>query len=277
MQKEDIINLAVDFVQNSEDNIISKEIALSENVVGMRMFEEPIFAFGASDDKLFNTFKDPAIIGEQFMTPLEWLPSAKTVIAFFLPYTDAVKEGNLRDMSWPTEEWLHARVEGQAFIFKLCEHLNSALIKSGFNSIIPSLDKRFWSRTDSVVVEKNPTFGSNWSERHAAYVCGLGTFGLSKGLITKKGTAGRFGTILAELNLPADKREYEDIYQYCSMCGACAKHCPAQAISIEKGKDHLLCAEFLYKTRQKHQPRFGCGKCQVGVPCEKGVGKYLRT
>ena len=30
---------------------------------------------------------------------------------------------------------------------------------------------------------------STWSERHAMYAAGLGTFGLSKGLITKKGMA----------------------------------------------------------------------------------------
>ena len=34
---------------------------------------------------------------------------------------------------------------------------------------------------------------------HAAYLCGLGTFGLSRGIITKPGMAGRFGSIMKTL------------------------------------------------------------------------------
>ena len=36
---------------------------------------------------------------------------------------------------------------------------------------------------------------STWSERHVAYVSGLGTFGLSGGLITAKGQAVRLGSV----------------------------------------------------------------------------------
>lgn len=62
---------------------------------------------------------------------------------------------------------------------------------------MPGLDARFVK----IVADRNftgyagiseKTFGSNWSERHAAYVCGLGTFGLSKGLITDKGMGRTF-------------------------------------------------------------------------------------
>ena len=38
----------------------------------------------------------------------------------FLPFSEAVKKGNRREKSWPSEEWLHARIEGHAFINKLC-------------------------------------------------------------------------------------------------------------------------------------------------------------
>lgn len=39
-------------------------------------------------------------------------------------------------------------------------------------------------------------------------VCGLGIFGLSKGLITSKGIAGRFGSIVTELQIIPNEREY---------------------------------------------------------------------
>jgi epoxyqueuosine reductase QueG len=108
-------------------------------------------------------------------------------------------------------------------------------------------------------------------------VCGLGTFGLSKGLITSKGIAGRFGSIITSLYLPPNKREYEEIYEYCSMCGACVKKCPVNAISIEKGKNHIICSKFLNQTVEKYKPRYGCGKCQVGVPCESMIPKQRKT
>ncbi len=282
MNKQDVIRIATYFVENSEYNLISKEIALSKTVVGMKIFEAPIFAFGAANDEYFRSLKEPSVIGPHFLTPQEWLPQSKTVISFFLPFTDIVKKGNRRDMSWPSEEWLHGRIEGQAFVIKLCQYLNTELITAGYQSMVPSLDERFWAKTG--FNNANPysdnnsvstlTFTSNWSERHSAFVCGLGTFGLSKGLITQRGIAGRFGSIITELFLPPDKREYNNIYEYCSMCGGCGKNCPVNAISIDKGKNHAICSEFLDKTAEKHKPRYGCGKCQIGIPCESSIPQH---
>ena len=102
-------------------------------------------------------------------------------------------------------------------------------------------------------------------------MCGLGTFGLSKGLITKKGTSSKIGSIVTDLYVKPDIREYENIYEYCLMCGACVKQCPVNAISIENRKNHTLCSEFLNKIKEKHKPRYGCGKCQVNVPFESFI------
>ncbi|KJR46713.1 Iron-sulfur cluster-binding protein [Desulfosporosinus sp. I2] len=271
MDKQDIITMGSNFVEESEYNRIPKEIALSEKVVGMKIFETPIFAFGAAEDQYFELLKQPTVIGQHFMAPHEWLPQPKTVISFFLPFTEIVKMGNRRDMSWPSEEWLHGRIEGQALVIKLCQYLNFELENAGYKSLVPSMDERFWAKTSAN--ENKNSFTSNWSERHVAYVCGLGTFGLSKGLITKKGIAGRLGSIITELELSADTRTYEGIYDHCSMCGVCGKNCPVNAISVEKGKDHKLCSEFINKTAEKHKPRYGCGKCQIGVPCESSIPK----
>ena len=270
MKRQDLIKAASFFVENSEDNYITKQIAISENVVGMKIFEAPIFAFGAADDEYFKSLKNPAAIGEHFLLPKEWLSQSKTVISFFLPFSKEVIKGNKRDMSWPSEEWLHGRIEGQALLNKLCIYLKSELINAGHNSIVPSLDERFWMKAkfNKDSPHSEVSFTSNWSERHVAFACGLGTFGLSKGLITKRGIAGRFGSIITELYLPTDKRDYENIYEYCSKCGVCVKNCPVNAISIENGKNHIICSQFLDKTSEKYKPRYGCGKCQIGVPCE---------
>lgn len=278
MNKKELIKIAAYFVQNSEENIINEEIALSKNVVGMKIYDDPIFGFGDANDEYFELLKKPEIIGEHFLSPKQWLPKSKTVISFFLPFTERVRISNKKDKIWPSEEWLHARIEGQAFLAKLCQYLKNALIEDGYNSIVPSQDERFWAKKgfDNNSLHSDVSFTSNWSERHVAFVCGLGTFGLSKGLITQKGIAGRFGSIVTELYLNADKREYEDVYEYCSRCGACVKNCPAKAISIDKGKNHILCSDFLGKIVEKYKPWYGCGKCQTGVPCENKIPKQCK-
>lgn len=273
MNKQNLIKMASDFVETSEYNYISNEIAISKNVVGMKIFDAPIFGISASDDEYYTLFKEPAAIGDHFLLPKEWLPLSKSVISFFLPFSDVVKKSNGQEKLWPSQEWLHGRIEGQVFIQKLCMYMKSELINAGYNSLAPSFDERFWAQTEVSKDGAHPeaSFTSNWSERHAAFVGGLGTFSLSKGLITSKGVAGRIGSIITELYLLPDKRKYENIYEYCSMCGACVEKCPANAISIEKGKNHIICSRFVDTTLQKYKPRYGCGKCQVGVPCESGI------
>lgn len=275
MNKQDLIQSAAYYTDHSEDNVVPEQIAISKAVAGMRMYEVPIFAFGAADDILFRSLRESTAIGPHFILPTEWLPQAKTVISFFLPFTEAIKQGNRRDRSWPSEEWLHARIEGQAFINKLILHLKAELTGAGYESLAPSLDPRFWARDGLKVpqpsAEGNSWFTSNWSERHVAFVCGLGTFGLSKGLITEKGMAGRFGSLITDLFLPPSERKYKDPYEYCSMCGTCVQKCPVNAISLEEGKNHTKCNKFLVKTARKYTPRYGCGKCQTDVPCESKI------
>ena len=182
-------------------NTVSEAQALCPEVMGEKLFEAPLLGIGSAEDALFTEYKKPEVVGPWFLTPTEWMESARTVVSLFFPFTEAVKK-------------------------------------------------------------------SNWSERHAAYVCGLGTFGLSKGLITNKGMAGRFVSVLISEELPADPRPYQGIYDNCIRCGACVRRCPVDAISLEKGKDHVLCGAWLDKMGEIHAPRYGCGLCQTKVPCE---------
>lgn len=271
MKKDELIKEAQDFLIHSADNLIGPEVALSKQIEGTNIFDPPILGFGDSEDTYFHLYQDPNIIGPDFLLPTQWLPQAQTVISFFLPYSKEVREGNRIDPSVPSHGWLHGRIEGQHMVEQLCIHLQNKISEAGYDSVIPTLDSRFQ-------IFKNPPassllYSSNWSERHAAFVCGLGTFGLSKGLITKKGMAGRFGSLITTMHFPHDSRQYHNIYEYCSMCGACAKRCPAHAISLEHGKNHTLCSDFSNQTLAIYKPRYGCGKCQVAVPCEASIPK----
>jgi epoxyqueuosine reductase QueG len=122
-------------------------------------------------------------------------------------------------------------------------------------------------------------FASVWSHRHTAYVAGQGTFGLSEGLITKRGVAVRFTSFVVGKKFEPDKREYKEHTEWClffkdGSCGACIKRCPAGAITND-GHDKGKCNEYLIKMSEKHHknPLFdpnvevGCGLCQSAVPC----------
>jgi epoxyqueuosine reductase QueG len=270
MIKDDIVQKSIHFVETSIQNRVDRESAINDSVKGMKIFEVPLFAFGSADDELFKLLKNRDVIGEHHLLPLEWLPGAQSVISFFLPFSEAVIAGNRRDMGWPSPEWLHGRIEGQKFINRLALYIKDILDESGYEGIIPMTDGRFMSENGSAAKGKTD-FTSNWSERHAAYICGLGTFSLSKGLITVKGVAGRFGSVITDLYIPPDERPYSGVTEHCNICGACAVNCPVDAISIENGKNHRICADFLDITAEKFSPRYGCGKCQVKVPCEMGI------
>lgn len=234
---------------------------------GMRIYDLPLLGIAAADDPLFDMFTESDIIGPIFMKPQEWLDGAQSVLSLFLPFTKEVRDTN-RKAGLPSEEWASARIDGQAFIDALCTFLVKLLEELGAKAVTPGTDPRF-------KVEERV---SNWSERHVAFAAGLGTFGLHRALITQKGTAGRFCSVIATLKLTPTHRSYTQYYEYCpylmrGKCGACIKKCPPQAIS-EMGKDNQNCSDYIDREiRPKFSGRYGCAKCNLSVPCESGIPK----
>lgn len=234
------------------------------------LFDEPLVGFADAGDEIFETFRRKEVIGHNFMAPAEWLPQARTVVSLFLPFSEAVRSSNRRDRTDPSAEWLYARIEGQEVIGKYMAAISRRMEELGIDACVPSSDARFGLKIEMTASGLRPDFhaDSKWSERHAAYACGLGTFGLSRGLITEKGMAGRFASIIISETLEPDARRYTGIDDYCIRCGACAVNCPAGAISLKHGKNNIKCNRHVETMKKKYSPRYGCGKCQVGVPCE---------
>jgi len=268
MTKEDIIRSAEQYMEESPGNYVSEAVALSPEQAGLQIFDPPLLAFGMAGDGIFTRFRDSGVIGSRFFLPDRWLPGAKTVISIFLPYSARIKSANAINNEWPATEWLHGRIEGQRFLNELTIHIHGLLTDAGYDSLIPSMKPKFIEGDGLVDAGSAPGgLPASWSERHVAFACGMGTFGLSKGFISGKGICGRLGSIITSLETEYDTRRYEEPYEYCIMCGACISKCPAGAIS-KGGKDDSLCKTFLDKVMDKHSPWYGCGKCQVGVPCE---------
>ena len=80
------------------------------------LFDEPIIGFASAMDILFERYKDDEAIGSTFLGPKEWLPEAKTVAAFFFPFSTAVRDSNRKTPDQPSQLWLYGRMEGQQFV-----------------------------------------------------------------------------------------------------------------------------------------------------------------
>lgn len=270
MEQYQVMESVQRFVEQHPQNTIPQGLPDYEDLAGMVVYQPPLLGFASAEDPLFIRLKEWEAVGPQHMTPEEWLPAAKSVISFFLPFTREIKESNYQDMKIPSREWLYGRLEGQTVVDDTCQFLVDFLRGQGFEAVAPSLDARFRSKKESQEPQFH-SFASNWSERHAAYICGLGTFGLSKGLITKKGIAGRFGSVITSAPIEPTQRAYAGLYDYCTMCGKCGENCPVNAITVQGGKDHRTCSPYVDLTSQLYAPRLGCGKCQVNVPCQDGI------
>lgn len=254
MRLDELERAVRNFAAGSPLNIV-------EELESLCIYDAPLLGVAAASDPLFASLKERDVVGVRHKSPGEWVNGATTVIAYFLPFTPEVRTAN-RSGSLPAMEWLYGRVEGEAFNNALRSFLVDYLRAAGYQAVAPALDSRF-------SVERNV---SNWSERHVAFIAGLGTFSLNASLITKCGAAGRLGSVVTDLEIAATPRHYLQKDEYCTKCGICITRCPAGAVH-GSGKEHGPCEQYLKEMGMRFKPRYGCGKCQTAVPCEAGIPK----
>ncbi len=183
-----------------------------------RAWDEPLVGFSRGDDPLYLQFKHD--IGDFFLTPVEVfekafpsipvVPLQLTVVSWILPQTKATRTDNRKESSYPSERWARSRLYGENFNVILRDHVCSRLSEKGIETVAP-LSAPFFS----LHVSERYSLASNWSERHAAYVAGLGTFGLCDGIITRAGKAVRCGSVVARMSVPASERPYTHPREYC--------------------------------------------------------------
>jgi len=264
-----------EFIQSPENTLKNQE--------NEKAWADPLVGFSRGDDPLYPEFKKD--IGDFFWTPLEifskTFPGVKadagdlTVISWILPQTEVTKADLRRETKMPAERWARSRISGEETNAMLRKHVTAILQEAGHEAVAPMLSPSFETKTS-----EKYGFASTWSERHAAYAAGLGTFGLCDGLITPRGKAMRCGSVVARIQVPPTPRPYQDHHAYClfysqGVCGKCITRCPAGAVTKE-GHNKKKCMDYIQVTRKYVQSHFGfegygCGFCQTGVPCESGI------
>lgn len=247
---------------------------------GRKAWDGALIGFAAGDDPIWQQYKE-------YVGPFHWTPwevfnqhrpeenisaGQLTVISWILPQQQYVRKANKAAKTYPAEEWARIRVYGEEFNMALRRHLVTELDQIQIPAVAPMAAPNW-----TIVKSKAYSYASSWSERHAAHAAGLGTFGLCDGLITPKGKAMRAGSIVVKTMIDPTPRPYNDHHAWClhysdNTCGKCIDRCPARAISLS-GHDKEACRRHLVASRKYVEKKYafegyGCGLCQVGVPCE---------
>jgi epoxyqueuosine reductase len=256
--------------------------------------DEPIVAFANGDDPIFQDLK--TIIGEFHLTPREimekhvagkrWQFGATTqienigVISWALPLNH---ETRLPERSSPyggSVRYNHSRWIGIKFYEHLAQYVASLLEVLGSNAIAPTQSRFF-----EIKEMPGGWIAANWSERHVAYACGLGTFGLNGLMITSRGCAVYLDSVICDRALTPTPRAASHVAN-CSFyqdgsCGFCIERCIASAIGNE-GQSNVACLKNLRDEQTGKVKSMGldkglvgpapsCGRCSIGVPCEDRI------
>ncbi|MFX0097748.1 MAG: epoxyqueuosine reductase [Candidatus Hodarchaeota archaeon] len=221
-------------------------------------WHEPLVAFADAKDPLFKKLK--SVIAPSHNTPNELLKDAKTVVSYFIPFERRIALSNVRGKS-SSREWAIAYIETNRLIGDLNEHLSKRLKDLNFRSTILPATHNF----------DRETLISNWSHKHAAFIAGLGGFGLHRMFITERGCCGRLGSFITNAKARPTKRSNKEfcLYNYDGSCKICVEKCIFGALtneSFDKHKCHSICA-----ANSKLHSSIGladtCGKCVCVVPC----------
>ena len=247
-------------------------------------FALPSVGFSRASDPLYPFYKDH-IDPDFYRLPTEWLksvygrefhPENVSIISWVLPQTADTRAKSAASTDCPTLEWQMARIHGEDCNQAMAKALETYFRDLGYEAVAPMCAPDFsWNNSEKF------TLISNWSERHTAFISGLGTFGLCDGLISHRGKAARYGSCIVNLPLEPTVRPYTRYNEYCLAdkgCTACIDRCPAGAITKEGGHDKVKCQAYhkefiapICHDRYGHEGRAVCGLCQTGVPCECGI------
>ncbi len=227
-------------------------------------WKEPLIGFASAEDSLFPKLKE--WVRPSHALPQDLLESAKTVIAYFLPFEDWIEKENAKEGFYPSRSWAIAYLETNRLIHDLNEHLKDFFERAGHRMVYTPATHNY----DASILL------SDWSHRHIAYIAGLGRLGLNNLLITENGCSGRLGSFVTEASFsPTARPDQEFCLQRAGYrCPACVEKCVYGALFVDRFDRHA-CNRHLLEN-DAHFSDLGiemketadvCGKCVVGLPC----------
>ncbi len=247
-------DLSADQVRNFIENLIGDLVEQCHNKTS---YGKPVIGYGTVDNPLFTDLKE--LIDADHLIPRDLLPGAKTVIAFYLPFSSQIVQANLKNPQ-VAAEWALAYQETNSLLEGICHNLSHQLNQIGVKSA-------FLPPTHNFHREKLVSY---WSHKHVGYICGLGNFGLHRMLITERGCAGRLTSLVIDYPLDATTRKAKAycLYSRKGTCQKCIEACPSGALTIS-GLDRETCYNHLLQIDADfsgHGELDVCGKCACACP-----------
>jgi epoxyqueuosine reductase len=256
-------------------------------------FGEPVIAFADGDSAVFQDFKKNVseshllpreILEKQIPIPLKRRPGFEikhiSVISGALPINPEIiqSEANSKYGCTLIHNYLSWRGAHWGFIKSVSDFVEVLIYILGHHAVAPFFSPLFRSEPQKMADNCRKTV-SNWSERHIAEACGLGTFGLNGMIITEKGVAVDLFSWVCDVELPPTPKPTQQncLYFRNGSCGKCMERCRNSAISHE-GRNPRKChgyttqalPEILKKEGQFERSSDvlpACGLCMTGVPC----------
>ena len=251
--------LTIDDLRKTAETCVAEEPAR----LGSDGWWQPPLLAAAPVDSRFDQL--PRIAAADHLRPTDLLPSARSVVVFYIPFKPQLVEEN-KPGQRPCRNWGLAYVQTNELIGRVSLALKDLLAAAGFRSGLTPATHNF----DPVRLM------ARWSHKHLAYLVNLGRFGVHHLLITPAGCTGRLGSLVTEAEL--GEHPLMDTAEACLLkagmqCGQCIEACPVDALSADDF-DRTRCWQRLNENYRVLDcfadlpPSTDvCGKCTALMPC----------
>jgi len=208
------------------------------------------------------------IAADDHLHPHDLLPSARSVIVFFIPFKKELAREN-RKGDRPCRNWGLAYVQTNDLINRLGRALGTLLEEQGFGCGLTPATHNF----------NEDKLTARWSHKHLGHLVNLGRFGTHHMLITPAGCTGRLGSLVTEAELgdhPLIETREACLLKAGKGCGLCVAACPVEALKTN-GFERRRCWDRLKDNRagledfsDLPESTHVCGKCAAMMPCSFG-------
>jgi len=252
-------SIAIDELRRVAENFVAREPGRLETD---GWWQAPLLVTAPVDARFDQL---PRIAADDHLHPRDLLPTAKSVVVFYIPFKkELVKENRKGDR--PCRNWGVAYVQTNDLIGRLSQALEDWLTQKGYKSGLTPATHNF----DEVKLM------ARWSHKHLAHLLNLGRFGVHHLMITPAGCAGRLGSLVTEADL--GEHALIETGEACLLkagkeCGKCIQACPVEALSKD-GFERKLCWDRLVENRSDLEyfsdlpySTHVCGKCAALMPC----------
>jgi len=257
-----MLTIAVEDLRRFAEGYVAEEPARSR----VQNWWRPPLLAAAPVDSRFEVL--PRIAADDHFQPADLLPTARSVLVFFIPFRkDLARENQPGDR--PCRNWGLAYVQTNDLINRLSQALGELLTAKGFRCGLTPATHNF--NEDKLM--------ARWSHKHLGHLVNLGRFGTHHMLITPGGCTGRLGSLVTEAELgehPLIETREACLLKAGKACGLCIAACPVEALratGFDRGrcwarlKDNRAGLDYLADLPESTHV---CGKCAAVMPCSFG-------